>query len=172
MRLLWLLLSISMAPAVMAAEPEMGLEQSRTLEGACSNAGSPIVFSPDGRLLAFVACLKNDPGHSVVLWDLAEHKAVVTFNGAQADIGSPAFSPDGKTLAAGTLKGIKLWDVQGDKKAMGVDGPEASVWSVAFSPDGKTLATAGGEKGIIRPDYETESTVRMWRCLPVKKANN
>ena len=116
----------------------------------------------------------------MLLWDVKSGNRIATiqtFNRRKPEetvnpTYSVAFSHDGKTLAVGTLKGIKLWDVEGDKKAMGVDGPDASVWSVAFSPDGKTLVTAGSEKGITRPDYQIESTVRLWQCLPVKKANN
>jgi len=362
MRLMWLLLSVAMVPPVLGTEPEMRLKHSGTLEGACPNAGSPIVFSPDGQLLAFVGSRKDDPGHSVMVWDLAKRKAVLTFDGAEQYLGSPAFSPDGKTLAAacngdlvklwdmatkkersslkggkgplafspdgktlasgctkadgnerglklwdiatrtdkgflpaenksgvglliycvafsadgkciatgtggrapdgqhrggtvklwdvtarkekavlldgalltsvafspnskhlasadqfgnvvlwdvgsgkrtptlqtfnprkveetanptysvafspdgktlavGTVKGLKLWHMQDDRKAVAVDGPGASVWSVAFSPDGKTLATSGSKEGASRPDFETESTVRLWQCPPAERAN-
>jgi WD40 repeat protein len=55
-----------------------------------------------------------------------------------------AFSPDGKTLAAGDGNGgIYLWD-PGDTSAAPVrtleDPQGAGVWALAFSPDGTTLA--------------------------------
>ena len=60
-----------------------------------------------------------------------------------------AFSPDGKTIAAGCYSrgiggvgGVVLWDVAARKRL--VDEPlavkEGAVASVAFSPDGKTIA--------------------------------
>ena len=58
-----------------------------------------------------------------------------------------AFSPDGKTIAAGLRSaadqtGVVLWDVAARKRL--VDEPlpvkEGDVSSVAFSPDGKTIA--------------------------------
>ncbi len=71
-----------------------------------------------------------------------------------------AYSPDGKTIAAGAIDGRwHLWDVASGKKTL--DGkaavpampnqppPDATaVTALAFSPDGKTLA-AGGADGQI-----------------------
>src|SRR5262245_47495113 len=100
MRLMWLLLSVVTAPGVMAAEVEMRLEHSGTLQGARPNPGSPVVFSPNGQLLAFVGKDKENSGISVVVWHFTRRDAVVTFGGAIDHLGSPAFSPDGKMLAA------------------------------------------------------------------------
>ena len=64
---------------------------------------------------------------------------------------SVAFSPDGKTLAAGDAGGaVQLWAVA-TRQPIGVPliGQGAPVNSVAFSPDGKTLAT-GDAVGTIR----------------------
>ena len=67
---------------------------------------------------------------------------------------SVAFSPDGKTIAAGYGGGgggggVVLWDVAARKRL--ADDPlpvkEGNVWSVAFSPDGKTIAAGYGVVG-------------------------
>ena len=64
----------------------------------------------------------------------------------EGDVRSVAFSPDGKTLAAGYNGryggGVVLWDVAGRKRLADAPLPvkEGDVSSVAFSPDGKTLA--------------------------------
>jgi WD40 repeat protein len=64
---------------------------------------------------------------------------------------SVAFSPDGKTLAAGSADGtVGLWDVAtGQQIGDPLAAPGGPVYSVAFSPDGKTLA-AGSADGTIR----------------------
>ncbi|MFE5084952.1 WD40 repeat domain-containing protein [Streptomyces mirabilis] len=74
----------------------------------------------------------------------------VTLSVLDGYVDSVAFSPDGKTLAAGlsgtqgTGSTLRLWDVaEGTAPTPFADHVE-DVTTVAFSPDGKTLAMAGG----------------------------
>ncbi|GLW11450.1 hypothetical protein Misp01_65780 [Microtetraspora sp. NBRC 13810] len=65
---------------------------------------------------------------------------------------SVAFSPDGRTLAAGGNDDmVRLWDVATRRPLATLAGHTDAVWSVAFSPDGRTLASAGDD-----------GTVRLW----------
>src|SRR5579871_3941698 len=60
-----------------------------------------------------------------------------------------AFSPDGKTLAAGAWDGsIRLWEVATCKEICQLVGHNGWVRSVVFFPDGKTLASGGKDKVI------------------------
>jgi WD40 repeat protein len=87
------------------------------------------------------------------------------------NVRSVAFSPDGKTLAAGfggigVEGGVVHWDVAAQKRL--VDGPlpvnERGVGSVAFSPEGKTLAAGfaglGGVAGVVLWDVDLDSWQR------------
>ena len=62
----------------------------------------------------------------------------------EGHVSSVAFSPDGKTLAAGCGGGVVLWDAARRERLAPapLPVPEGDVYSVAFSPDGKTLAAA------------------------------
>jgi WD40 repeat protein len=63
-----------------------------------------------------------------------------------------ALSPDGRTLATGTMQGtISLWDVATGKRRAGLRGHREGVHGLAFSPDGKTLASGSDDR-----------TVRLW----------
>ncbi|MFI0353215.1 WD40 repeat domain-containing serine/threonine protein kinase [Actinomadura sp. 9N407] len=63
-----------------------------------------------------------------------------------------AFSPDGKTLAAGNNETVLLWDTAARTRTeKPLAGPENSHFAVAFSPDGRTLATS-----------MNDGTVRLW----------
>ncbi|MBV8268791.1 MAG: hypothetical protein JO252_20885, partial [Planctomycetaceae bacterium] len=68
----------------------------------------------------------------------------------EGDVRSMAFSPDGKTLAAGYSGGVVLWDVAAGQRLGDEPLPvrEGIVGGVAFSPDGKTLAAGYSGFGV------------------------
>ena len=80
-----------------------------------------------------------------IVYKIREFK---TLKGHSDIVWSVAFSPDGKTLAAGSGdKTVKLWNLEG-KELQTLKGHSDIVYSVAFSPDGKTIATGSGDKTV------------------------
>ncbi|MFI0607111.1 MAG: caspase family protein [Anaerolineae bacterium] len=81
-------------------------------------------------------------------------------SGHSSSVESVAFSPDGKTLAAGSEGTIILWDVA-SRSPIGqpLAGHSDYVLSVAFSPDGKTLASGSRDNTIILWDVASWSPI-------------
>jgi WD40 repeat protein len=95
------------------------------------------VSSPDGRVLAILA------DHGLRLTDVQEGKDIGTLVSARPLLGF-TFSPDGKTIAGGTIDGrVLLWDVASRKlKAHlppAAPGRVGFISQIRFSPDGKLL---------------------------------
>ena len=79
-----------------------------------------------------------------------------TLTGHSHWVTSVGFSPDGQTLASGSLDStIKLWDVQTGKVRHTLAGHSFGVLSVGFSPDGQTLASGSWDNTIKLWDVQT-----------------
>src|SRR5262249_45648249 len=125
-----------------------------------------LAFAPDGKTLAsanghWTIQIGNPLNQflpsswstgNVKLWDVATGAERATLEGHSNQILTLAFSPDGRTLAAGERSYyIRLGDVNGRRERATLVGHCGPVFSLAFSPDGKTLASGSWDK-----------TVRLW----------
>lgn len=145
--------------AIVAAEREQGARLALELppaEDVVTRDG--VVWSPDGAVVAEI--LRQGVSISERGWGFREARRLGPF---AADVAAIAFSPDGKTFAAGAEDGtVALWDTATwkerarfthllEQKAVPRDALDALV----FSPDGSVLVTATGDGGF-------GGSLRLW----------
>lgn len=107
-------------------------------------SAAQLIFSPDGKWLA--ANLTT----TVQIYETATGRSLESFGPEQMLVGFVAYSPDGRTVAAGDGGGIGVWELASSSLRMRLaDVPPIDIRTAAFSPDGSLLA-AGGSDGIIR----------------------
>ncbi|WHT16157.1 trypsin-like peptidase domain-containing protein [Crossiella sp. CA-258035] len=119
--------------------------------------GRPVVFSPDGLVLATGG---SEQG-TVQLWDVRTHRLLATLTGhGRSSVLSAVFSSDGGTLVTSGSgeQAVRLWDVRTRQQVATFNGHTGPVQSMAISPDGKTLATG-----------DNAATVRLWD-LPARRS--
>ncbi len=100
--------------------------------------------SADGRLLAVPSA------SSVLLFEARDGSLVRTLKPAGPIVPEaveqayrPAFSPDGKRLAAGYTKGhVSVWEVATGQERYKITGHSQPVWCVAFDAQSRRLVTA------------------------------
>ncbi|MBB5931864.1 nSTAND1 domain-containing NTPase [Streptomyces echinatus] len=103
-------------------------------------------FSSDGKHLAV-----GDAAGRVTVWDSRVRRRTffaATRGGTAKSttaVSALAFSPDGRTLAAGTRDTIQLWDTASPQQyGFSLPSTGDTPLSMAFTPDGRRLSTAGG----------------------------
>ncbi|MEI6046916.1 MAG: hypothetical protein WCS37_21415 [Chloroflexota bacterium] len=109
---------------------------------------------------------------TIRLWDVASQKPIgEPLTGHGSSVYSVAFSPDGKTLASGSLDDtIRLWDVA-SQRPLGQPfiGHTSTVYSVAFSPDGKLLASGSDDKTVRLIDIPDLSQQQASGCAKINR---
>ena len=113
---------------------------------------APIAISPEATRLAIATTI------GIWLYDSGTYQEIALLAAHQPSCSSLAFSPDGKTLAAGTEDGkFRLVDPQTGFEKATLAGHTGPISKLIFTPDGETLISIGG-------DWRGDGTIQLWNA--------
>ncbi len=110
-----------------------------------------VAISPEATRLAIASTI------GIWLYDSETYREIALLDAHKPPCSSLAFSPDGKTLAAGTWDGkIRLWDSETGVSKETLAGQHTGwVNRLFFTPDGETLISAGSH-------WQGDGTIQLW----------
>ncbi len=130
-----------------AAEAEAAGVATAVLDGHLEEIHD-VRTSTDGRTV-----VSADAGGEIRVWDLVAGSVHVLGDDG-ASIGELALSPDGRTLAVASDRGLSVWDlVTGTRREL--PGHRGPVHTVGYAPGGRELVTGGADGTARRWSVET-----------------
>ena len=122
---------------------------------------SALAVSPQGDLLALARYLALQNGNELIVWDIKQRRPRAVIH-RKYSVSSLAFSPDGKTLAAGLTSenGVALYDPHELKEPKLIAKQKRGVGAVAYSPDGMRLATSSSD-GLVKM-WDVAEDKELW----------
>lgn len=102
--------------------------------------GDTFATAPNGRSI-----LLAESGPQASLWNMIQYQPLVTFTGHSSAITAVAFSPDGRAVLTGDLKGTtRSWTLTGDP-LLTFKGHQGRITSAAFSPNVQWIVTGSAD---------------------------
>jgi RNA polymerase sigma factor (sigma-70 family) len=140
-------------------------QERRTVATGFSDSPYGAAFSPDTRLLAAVGQGR------VLLYDTSSGREVRRLTALPGTALKIAFSPDGRTLAAGDFwqSTISLVEVSTGQIRKQFTAPKGRIFTLTFAPDGKSLASGGTDSALLV--WDMLAPPDGWRGPPKRLAD-
>lgn len=92
-----------------------------------------------------------------------------TFERQPGPVSAVAFSPDGNSVAIGSIGQIKVYGIgDGSKATMILSGVQGPVYCLAYRPDGSVIATGGADGYLRLFDAKTGSLLKQFVPVPLE----
>jgi WD40 repeat protein len=107
-----------------------------------------VAYSRNGQILATCGGARGDV---IRLWEAITGAPILQIRSDGGQLGSVAFSPDGRALASGGSldKTVRVWSIFTGEQLAKFEGHLGAVNSVAFSPDGQLLASGSADTTVL-----------------------
>jgi WD40 repeat protein len=126
-----------------------------------------VAFSPDGKKIASV----SEHEDTIRIWDRATGALIHKFRApgifttgdffGRADC-TCAFTPDGKSIAAGAGSDVCFWDIQTRKEIKRFRSKCKGITALTFASDKRTFYCGGSDSKLYQWEIATGKLVRSW----------
>jgi WD40 repeat protein len=134
------------------------------------------IISPDGSLLAFIACKNGEKINGQCVTDVARVVRTETgqishtgLAGLSTDIQSLQFSPDSKSLAGASGNGIVIWNLDDGTVSHSLKVTDSRAYSqkVVFAPDSSLLVSTDEDDRLLFWSLQDDNLLLTIPGMPV-----